>query len=216
MSGERPPHSVELLRSCHQGDGAALTALVADNLDWIRGQVRRRLGQMLRRREDSQDIVQDALVTLLREGPKFLIGDQQQFRALMARLVENQIRREFDFHTAGRRDLRREVVPGDSATVITLDGTAAATGTPSVAATEAEARATMALALELLDPDDRLVILRREYQGQSFAAIAQEFGSTEDAARMRLTRALPKLAQKVMQLRQGQVTRALDEPPAPA
>lgn len=212
-----PRHTAELLQSCHTGDGAALDELVAANLEWIRGQVRRRLGPLLRRRDDSQDLVQDALVALLREGPRFVTHDQQQFRALMARLVENQIRREFDFHTAQRRDLRRDHGLAEPGSVLSLDQAPAVQATPSVAAGEAEARAALALALELLEPDDRLVILRREYQGESFAAIAKELGVAEDAARMRLTRALPKLGRKVMQLRQGQVTRALDdtEPSAP-
>ena len=41
----------------------------------------------------------------------------------------------------------------------------------------------------------------REWEGWSFADIAKEFGLSEDAARMRFQRILPKLARNVEKLR---------------
>ena len=67
-----------------------------------------------------------------------------------------------------------------------------------------------ALALELLEPDDRNVILWREYEDQPFAVIAERLGMAEDAARMRFARALPKLAKKLQGLRAGELGSLLD------
>lgn len=47
--------------------------------------------------------------------------------------------------------------------------------------------------LQRLDEDDREAILRRFFEGQSFAAIGHAMGASEDAARMRVSRALEKV-----------------------
>jgi RNA polymerase sigma factor (sigma-70 family) len=198
-----------LLERWHAGDQTALAALIQQNLDWIRAHVRRRLGPSVRRRAESQDFVQDTLIELLHHGPRFVVSDQQQFRALMARLIENAIRRGVDFHTAQRRDLHREAPLPSRETVLALDPDRRPSARPSEAAAREETRAMVALALELLDPQDRFVIVRREYQGQSFAEIAAELNATEDAARMRFQRALPRLARKLVQLRGGRLEDAL-------
>jgi DNA-directed RNA polymerase specialized sigma24 family protein len=65
------------------------------------------------------------------------------------------------------------------------------------------------LALELLDPDDRDVIVWREYDGLSFADIATRLGLGEAHARVRFQRALPKLGKKLQQLQQGRLDQAL-------
>jgi DNA-directed RNA polymerase specialized sigma24 family protein len=70
------------------------------------------------------------------------------------------------------------------------------------------------LALELLDPDDRAVIVLREYRDLSFGEIAQFLGTTEDVARMRFARALPRLARCMEKLRAQRIAELLDEPPA--
>ena len=61
----------------------------------------------------------------------------------------------------------------------------------------------MRLALELLEPEDRQVLLLRQWQELEFAAVGARMGLSEDAARMRFQRALPKLAKKLEALRSG-------------
>ncbi len=199
----------ELLLRWHNGDSDALEALLREHLPWIERLVRDRLGAQLRQRHDTQDIVQAALIEVLRDGPRFVLSDREHLRALLSRLVENVLRVHVRHAQAERRDVRREVAapPGD--TLVFLDRRPADMPTPSQAASADEARAWVRLALEMLDPEDRDVVLWREYQGQSFAEVAQRLSVSEDAARMRFNRALPKLAKKLEQLRAGQVTDAL-------
>lgn len=206
-----PRDTQALLRSWHEGDARALEDLVEANLAWIRERVSRRLGPKLRRREDSQDLVQETLLGLLRDGPRFLLREQAQFRALMARRIENEILRRHAFHTAGRRDLARECGVPASDSVVTLDPAIAAVTRPSEAAHAGEMRALVALALELLEPDDRRILVEREYRQRSFPEIAAELGIAEDSARMRFNRALPRLAQKLVQLRGGRLDEAIGE-----
>jgi RNA polymerase sigma-70 factor, ECF subfamily len=210
--------TVQLLQRWARGDQEALAALVARDVPWIEGQVRGRLGGYLRQRVDTQDIVQETLLTILRTGPRFVCSDRGHLRALLARMVENTIRATAHHQTAGKRDVRREVAPvqpGTSGSVLILDQQAAAVTDPGVAAGKTETRDWLRLALELLEPDDRNVILWREYEGAPFAEVAERLGMAEDAARMRFARALPKLAKKLKQLRAGGLGELLGEPPPP-
>jgi RNA polymerase sigma factor (sigma-70 family) len=203
--------TVELLRAWHCGDTAALDVLVARELPWLTKLVQRRLGPLLRARHDTQDIVQEALLGTLRDGPRFVVDDRGHLRALLARIVENVIRRAHEHLTAARRDGRREACLPRSEVVLHLHTRSPFTR-PSQAAAADEERAWMRLALELLDADDRDVIVMREYHEASFAAIGTELGIAEDAARMRLRRALGRLGRVLAGLRHGQLCQVLGDP----
>jgi DNA-directed RNA polymerase specialized sigma24 family protein len=74
-----------------------------------------------------------------------------------------------------------------------------------LAAQEAEEHAWARLALEFLpDPERRLVLLRVVDQA-SWEEIAVELGLSADAARMRLKRLIPELANVIRRLREGQI-----------
>src|SRR5690606_28096148 len=85
---------------------------------------------------------------------------------------------------------------------------------PSQVAAAQEREAWVRMALELLAPDARELILRRQWHEQSFREIGDELGLSEDAARMRYHRALPQLVHKIRLLRAGRVTEALGDGPA--
>lgn len=209
------PETAELLLRWANGDEAALAELVAQDAPWIERRVRARLGSWLRPRVDTQDIVQDTLLTILRTGPRFVCSDRAHLRALLARFVENTIRGEAHHQAAGRRDARREVrspTTGSGHGVPILDQRAASITDPGHAASRTETRDWLRLALELLEPDDRNVILWREFEDLPFADVAARLGMSEDGARMRFGRALPKLAQKLKALRSGQLGALLDDP----
>ena len=205
----RCPRPSDLLRRWHQGDQQALAELVAADGAWITAHVQRRLGPLLRARVDTQDIVQQTLVEVLRSGPRFQVDDRDHLRALLVRLVENVLRHQARHDRQHKRDVRREqpLQPAGSGTVLQLS----ATGQPGpgTQAAAGEQRDWVALALELLDPDDRDVIVWREYDGLPFADIATRLQLSEAHARVRFQRALPKLGKKLQQLRQGQLDQAL-------
>jgi RNA polymerase sigma-70 factor (ECF subfamily) len=206
----------ELLRRWHAGDPDALGEIVRAEAGWIADLVHRRLGPLVRRRADTQDIVQHTLVEVLKAGPRFVVDDREHLRALLARMVENVLRWHARHGRQQKRDVRQEVgagwlagMPAASQTVLQLSPAASAPG-PATAASTAETRDWVRLALELLDPDDRDVIVFREYDGLSFAEIAPRLGLSEAHARVRFQRALPKLGAKLQQLQQGRLGDALD------
>lgn len=200
--------TIELLRRWHAGDGDAFAELIRRHLPWIHARVRERLGPALREKVESADLVQDALVDVLCYGPRFTLSDENQFRALLARIVENSIRDQADRFAAKKRAAARETaLPDDS--VLDLDPPREPVTRPSEAAMRNESAALLRLALGLLAPRDREVIVLRQQEELSFAAIGERLGVPEDTARFRFQRALPRLAQRIEDLRSGRVDRAL-------
>lgn len=186
----------------HHGDQAALATLVEQEFEFVAAQVRRRLGPLLRREHDTQDIMQATLLQALRTAPRFLVSDRAQFRGLMVRMVENALRVQANRQQRQKRDVRREqpLAQPSPETVIDLDQAAPSTS-PEVAAQRSEAREWVRLALELLDDDAREVIMLRAYHELTFGEISARLGVAEDTVRMRYSRAMPKLACTLTRLR---------------
>lgn len=194
--------TTQLLERWHDKDPEALQLLLERHLPWLRSRVRRSLGTKLRAKEESVDIVQDAAAEFLRYGPRFRVPDTARFRALLARIVENVICDKHDWYTARRRAMSREQ-PLAPATVLELGG--GTTASPPERCERAEWEAWVRLGLELLDPEDRQVVVLRQWDNLSFEAIGEQLGLTSDGARMRFNRALPKLAMRIKELQRGSV-----------
>ena len=198
-----------LLRRFHSGDSDALGELVQRHLEWVRTQVHNRLGKQLRAKFETQDIVQDVMIDVLRDGPRLLIDDDDAFRRLLARIVENTICDRYRYLQRDQRDVGRErgVAPD---TILDLDPPVQGVTRPSQHADKHEREGWVRLALEFLDPSDREVIWLREWEGLTFGEIGKRAGISEDGARKRFDRALPVLAQRVAELRDGRVRRLLE------
>lgn len=214
----RMPHSAAdtpaLLALWHGGDRSALATLVELHLPWLRSHLTERLGPFLRQQGDVEDYLQDAMLSFLRNAPRFQVRDAAQFRALLARVAENTLRDRNDWFRAKRRDLARNgSLPTES--VLALDPKLAASATPSRHAAAAEDRDWVRLALELLDPEDRRILVAREYDNRSFVEIGEELAMTSSAVRMRWVRAVARLAAVMNDLRGGTIPAAdptADEP----
>lgn len=203
MSGREPgdDETLVLLQRLHGGDEAALHALLARDLEWLREHVHRRLGRQLRAQGDTQDFVQEAALRALRHGPRFLISDRRRFRALLGRIVENVLCDAADYQGAARRGGGAQRAQG---TAVPLDDLAASLTSPSQAAARGEEAGWLEVALELLAPEDRQIVRLREWDRMPFEEIAAKMALTPDAARMRFQRAVQRLAKKVSALQRGE------------
>ena len=208
VSDEAPGQTITLLRRWHAGDNEALGALVARDLPWIRARVHRQLGAEMRKHTDVEDVVQDAMLAALENSPRFLISDTENFRALLARIVENVIRMRHRYVHQERRDIGRQQRIPDSDTVLDLDASATR---PSQAAVRSETQAWMQLCIDILDPRDRDVILLRQWKELSFVQIGEQLGIDQAAARMRFERALARLAKLVKRVQGGGLSQVLSE-----
>jgi RNA polymerase sigma-70 factor (ECF subfamily) len=198
------------LRLWYRGDQIGLDTLIERHLPWIREQVRRRMGPILRQKADTADYVQDAMVEFLRYGPKVLISDENHFQALIIRIVENSLRQNYDWFTAKRRAISKER-PLPSDTVLNLDRPNDAVKTPSAEAQRHEREAWIRLGMELLDPKDQEILILQKWENLSFVEIGKRLNLSTDAARMRHNRAVDRLTEKVQLLRSGDLPKVLAE-----
>lgn len=185
-----------------------MAELVQQEAPFLEAVVRRRLGPLLRRQHDTQDIVQQALLQALRTAPRFLVSDREHLRGLLARMVENVLRVQANHQQRHKRDVRREQPMQAADSILDLDPAANVTN-PGAAAERSETRQWVQLALELLDADDREVVRLRDYDELTFGDIAAHTGEAEDTVRMRYRRALPKLARVLTRLRNGELRELL-------
>ncbi|MFH1999192.1 MAG: sigma-70 family RNA polymerase sigma factor [Planctomycetota bacterium] len=202
--------TTQYLEQWYGGDPQGLDALLECHLPWIRNRVHKRLGPLLRRRGETEDFVQEAVVQFLRYGPKIQIEDGRRFRALLARIVENSLRDQHDHFTAHRRNIAKEH-PLSADTRLSLDPTQESVKTPSEIYWVNEQEAWIRLGMELVESEDRLMLIYRQWNKMSFKEIAEQLGITEKTAWMRHNRAVVKLSKIVMDLRQGKEIEALEE-----
>lgn len=191
-----------LMERWNQGDESALEELLRQHGEWLRTHVRFRLGPAMRSRVESMDIVQDTLVEFLKSGPRFVVENGVQFRGLMGKVIENRIRDRRDWFSAQCRAMAREERRGS---VADLSGGGHSQSRPDRKAAQNEWEALVRLAVMLLEPDDRDIVILRQWQDLQFDEIGKKLGIEPDAARMRFNRALPRLAARVDELRRGKV-----------
>ena len=207
---ENPQDTSEYLRRWRDGDGDALDALLRHIMPWIEQRVRRRLGQQLRAREETQDLVQQTLIDFLQYAPRVVIEDGQHLRALLGRIVENAIRGRHDHHSAQLRAMgREERWPGDSRHE--PQRPQESRDRPSFAAQFDEQAALVHLGLELLDDESHDIISRRLWSKESFEQIGAALSISADACRMRFHRAVARLSGCVDKVRRGEIGQLLED-----
>src|SRR5688572_23070159 len=152
--GQNVSETTMLLERWNGGDELALAELLRLHLPWINAHVRKRLGGVLRAKEETEDIVQEALIDFLRYGPRFKVSSESNLRALLARIAENVLRDRHDFFTRHRRQAARESpIPEDS--VLELDAGSRDSQHPDRQLDKRMWQAWVHLALELMEPEDR-------------------------------------------------------------
>lgn len=154
------------------------------------------------RRARPGDYVQDAMVRFLQYGPRFMVSDDDHFRGLLYLIVESTLKNRHHWYTARRREAALErPLPRD--TVLNLDPPRNGGRTPSQVVDRNEWEAWVRLGLELLDWEQRELLVLRQWDKQSFAEIGERYGITADAARMRHYQAMDALTGKISLLRSG-------------
>jgi RNA polymerase sigma-70 factor (ECF subfamily) len=194
------------LQQWHNGDRQGLDALLEQHLPWLEEQVRRRMSAQLKNKAETCDYIQDAVVQFMQYAPRFTVSDKAHFRALLLKVVESTLHNKYRWFMARRREMARErPLPAD--TVLYLDSGAART--PSKSAERHEREAWVRLGMELLDPEDKELLVLRNWNKESFSHIGERLGITENAARLRHNRAMDRLTDKVWVLRRGKLPEAL-------
>lgn len=201
---ESPDATLVLLERWRDGDKSALDALLAELHPWLRAEARRTLGKDDVGILDSMDLTQTTILNFLRTAPRFVPKSSAQLRALLKRIVTNEVidqRRR-----AKRTGPHLESMTGSSPSLSGYGFAANSGSRPSRAAERNEATNWVRLALQFLEPDEREMLLASEVEGRDWATIARDAElANADAARMRVARLKPKLANLIRRLQRGEL-----------
>jgi RNA polymerase sigma-70 factor (ECF subfamily) len=150
-----------------------------------------------RRRFDSSDLVQEALLKAHQGKDQFRGTTEAELVRWLQQILKRVLISAAREATAGKRDLRLEQSLEDAVeqSSARLEDFLTARGpSPGGEAERRELRLRWAAALDQLPDDQRDVVLRRDFSGDSVKQIAAETGRTEKAVAGLLLRGRRKLA----------------------
>lgn len=193
----------DLFERYHNGDPEALGELLEHYRAWIKGYVRRHMGPAERANETSEDVVQDVFRKAIEAGPAFIPRDEGQFRRIMGTVVLNHLRDRLRWARTLKRDRKRVQPEGSSGPGrLSWLGTSTANPGPLRLAERQEEEQLLHLAVNLLSAEDAAILRSFHLEGTSLSGLASQRGITKHAARMRIARAVGRLAVMANNLRE--------------
>jgi RNA polymerase sigma-70 factor (ECF subfamily) len=196
---EAPPVTHILLDRVRKGDSTAVNGLLARHRDTIRRMIDRRMDRGVQRRVDASDIVQDVMIEANRRLGDYLANPTMPFQLWLRHMARDRL---IDAHrrhrVAATRSVDREVPlvvndPGDQSQADLGGQIVGRELTPAAAATWHELERRFAAAVEMLEEDDRQIVLLRHFEHLSTAEAADVLGLSKPAAGMRYLRAMRRL-----------------------
>jgi RNA polymerase sigma-70 factor (ECF subfamily) len=187
----------QLVALAKEGDETALNQLCKVYGERVRWIVRLRMGEELRSKLESMDMVQDVLLSALKDLRDFRYQDEGDFLRWLSRIAENRLRDNVDKLHADKRDIRKEVRfdnygPRTEGRSFGERGPVDAT-TPSVIMSRKEELDELARAIEELKPEYKEVIILTKIEGLSYKEISNRLGKSDEAVRKLFTRAMAAL-----------------------
>jgi len=189
----------DLVSLAKEGDESAMRRLCEVYVDRVLRIVRLRMGQELRSKLESMDLVQDAFIAALRGLDEFTYQNEGDFLRWLAKIAENRIRDNLDKLNAEKRDIRREI-PLNTTGQTSKDSFVATFGpadltTPSVIVSRREDMNRLEKAMDKLRPEYKEVIILAKMEGLSGQELVEKLGKEPGATRALLSRALAALAE---------------------
>lgn len=177
----------QLLSRAGRGDRAALSSLYVRHRDRLRLLIRCRLGRGLRRRLESEDVLQSAFVRAVQRFSGEPLPERH-FLGWIVRAIDNTLRDRARRLGAKKRSAAAAEAGIDEDV---LDPNAA---TPSADARCTEDLAALQSAMDRLSQRDRELILLTKIEGRTAAEAGAVLGLGAESAQRAVTRALVRLA----------------------
>lgn len=177
--------TVQVLSRARQGDRSAVRILIERIIPMLRKRMHGRIPSAGRGAEDTEDLVQEAVLRTLRRGGAFEHRSVVSLQKYLRTTVENSI---LDI---GRR-VRRRGVPIDLPETLEVDEPS-----PEDEAILREQSDRFSEALAHLRPLDRLVLIWRFESGASYEDIAHRLGKSVETTHMIVSRARKRLKAKL-------------------
>jgi RNA polymerase sigma-70 factor (ECF subfamily) len=205
---------IELMAKARAGEKDALGELCALYRNYLRMVVRTGLGPRLRERVELSDVVQEALVEVIRQFPQFTGQNEAALVGWLRRLVGQKLADLARYHNRVKRSAGGPAVPLDAPWNVEgnpeggghggarlLDMLSLSQTSPSEAASRRELTVLLADALAGLPDLESEVLWLRHAEGLSFEAIGDRMGISRKSVRGIWARGLKSLK------------RSLDGPP---
>ena len=161
--------------------------LYADYLPYVQHKVRGAGGGLLRRWYDTMDLTNSVFVEVMRDMPRFEYRGEPALLSWLRLKAVSKVRAKFRRVLSPQGGLREQRLDAGTAESICSETTA------GNSLDQSRLKASDAC-LEPLDETDRALVTYRIRHSYSFRELASTFGlPSEDAARMRVKRALAKL-----------------------
>lgn len=188
-----------LIDRVRAGDEQAAAELVRKYEPAIRRAARvRLLDTRLNRVLDSMDICQSVMASFFVRAAlgQFELDTPDQLLRLLATMTRNKLIGQVKGQAAARRDFRRVTGSGATRDGEAGDGIAQIPGRIPTPSRDVAARELLEEALRRLSPDEKRILDFRE-QGEQWAEIASELGSSPEALRKRFVRAVDRVAHEL-------------------
>lgn len=186
-----------LVSLAQSGDEAALGRLCEVYGERIHRILRMRMGQELRSKMESMDLVQDAFISALRSLENFTYQNEGDFLRWLSQIAENRLRDQVEKLHTNKRDIRREIpLDNNRQSQDSFVGTHEpfALTTPSMIMSNREDLDKLEKALEKLKPEYKEVIVMAKIEGLTNIEIGKKLGKNPHAVCMLLSRAMMALA----------------------
>ena len=190
-----------LLAGARAGDADAVNKLLEKHRRSVRRLVEMRLDRKVQQRVDVSDVVQDVMVEASGRLDKYLDDPVMAFHLWIRQIAWDRIIDTYRRHrVSAKRNMDREqpiAVPAgsDRSTMELAVQLCDPALTPATAATQREIAGKVESVIELLNEQDREIILMRHYEHLSNLEIAEVLKLNPPAASMRYLRALRRLRQ---------------------
>ncbi len=177
------------------------------------------LGSKLRRRVDSEDMVQETFLAFVEDVKRLRPKNGEEFTALLRRILHNRIADTAATFATLKRDLDREAA-FSSAGWLRVEGEINAAPDPSLSLQRADDAVFVKSALFLLGPVARECLRAYFMRGDNVTMkdVAKTLGISADAFQKRFSRTMERLRVIASLLRRGQILPGVDlasepEPP---
>jgi RNA polymerase sigma-70 factor (ECF subfamily) len=188
----------QLLADARAGSDGAVNQLLERHRDAVRRMIDLRMDQVLKRRVDASDIVQEVLIEANRRLRDYLADPVMPFHLWLRQMAKDRL---IDAHRrhrgAARRSMDREqplaVVAPDQSSINLAAQLRDQQLTPAAAAAWAELQRRFEAACAQLDAQDQEIVLMRHFEHLANSEAAAALGLSPQAASMRYLRAMRRL-----------------------
>lgn len=188
----------QLLNNAREGDGTAVNQLLDRHREAVRRMIDLRMDQVLKRRVDASDIVQDVMIEANRRLETYLSDPVMPFHLWLRQMAKDRL---IDAHRrhrgAARRSMDREQPLANAAnnesSVDLMTQLRDDELTPAAAATWNELERRFQAACDQLETQDQEIVLMRHFEHLTNGEAASALDLTPQAASMRYLRAMRRL-----------------------